>query len=221
MPLENHSKDREKSDEARRRFVGSMQINYEKWHDGIGYDLAALDDVTEQDKEEIIEMLASNEDDSWRRFEALDYIGTPKALSIIEKSLEDKRLQVRIAAARFVRDSDEARERVFIQALEKSNLYEGLSQVLDQIENFHPPGIVDALFRGLLKRGDSAAVNFAGILFFIHGKADSSFDWGQRPLFLKFDTDDINVRKQAFIELCSKLEVDPKKYLNQLASEES
>jgi len=192
-----------------------MEMNYEKWHDGIGYDLDALDEMTTEDKDQMVEMLGSDLREPWRSFEALNHLNTTKAMSIIQEALGHPKLEVRIAAARFVKGADSAREMVLIEAIEKSDVYAGLTQALDQVETFHPQGVIDALLRGLLKRGDSGAVNFAGMLLFIHGKADSSFDWSRRPLFLKFESGDLNARKSAFVELCAILDVGPKRYLDE------
>jgi hypothetical protein len=48
---------------------------------------------------------------------------------------------------------------------------------------------------------------------FIHGKADSSFDWTHRPLFLRFKTEDRAERESVFRELCEKIGVDPERHL--------
>jgi hypothetical protein len=122
-------------------------------------------------------------------------------------------LNVRISASRFTKGAVKEREQILIEALEQSEFYEGLTQALDQVETFHPQGVVDTLLNGLLVRGDSAAVSFAGMLLYIYGKSDSSFDWGRRPLFLKFSKTDLDERKKAFVELCDIIGMDPKSYL--------
>jgi hypothetical protein len=190
-----------------------MGLNYEKWHDGIGYDLCALDEMTSADRDKVVDMLTNfNPSNAWRNFEALDHINTPEALTAINSALLHPSLEVRIFASRFVKGADDDRESILIDALENSEIYGGLSQALDQIGTFHPDGIIDALLRGLLKR-DSEAVNFAGMLFFIFGKANTPFDWNLRPFFLKFNTDNRVEREKAFIDLCNTIDVDSKKYL--------
>jgi hypothetical protein len=191
-----------KSNLAKLRFLASMEMNHEKWHDGIGYDLAALDEMNEADRDSITDTLATLEE-PWRSFEALARINSPKALAIINGALKHPSLEVRIVASRFARGADDAREQIIIEAIERSDLHGGLSQALNQIEEFHTPRVIDALFRGLLRRGDAAAVNFAGMLLYLHGKANSAFGWDQRPLFLRFSADDLNERKRAFNELCN------------------
>ena len=131
----------------------------------------------------------------------------------IKNTLRHPILEIRIAASRFAKSDNLERERLLIEALEIADFYGGLTHALDQVESFHTPGIIDALLRGFLKRSDSAAVNFAGMLFYIHGKADSSFDWSHRPFFLRFSTEDPNQRRQAFIELCEIIGMNPQQYL--------
>jgi hypothetical protein len=202
-----------RSNQAMKRFLESMEMNYEKWHDGIGYDLDALDEMTQEDKDSIVNMLITNLDEPWRTFEALERIDTQRTRATINNALDHPSLKVRIAASRFAKGADTARERVLVEAIEKSELYAGLTQALNEVETFHPKRIVDALLRGLLKRGDSGAVNFAGMLLYIHGKADTPFDWDKRSLFLRFNTADLKERKNAFVDLCKIIGVDSEPYL--------
>jgi hypothetical protein len=87
-----------------------------------------------------------------------------------------------------------------------------LSETIDEIEEFHPPAVIDALFRGALKRDGEAAVHFAALLFFLHGKAEEPFDWNHRPFFLRFHSTG-KERTEVFRELCKTVGVDPTKYL--------
>ena len=48
---------------------------------------------------------------------------------------------------------------------------------------------------------------------FLHGKAESSFDWDQRLFFLRFRTDVRAEREAVFRELCGKIGVGPDPYL--------
>lgn len=47
---------------------------------------------------------------------------------------------------------------------------------------------------------------------FVHGLADSAFDWNQRPFFLRFNTPDPDQREAVFAELCEKIGVDASAY---------
>jgi len=46
-----------------------MEMNYEKWHDGIGYDLDALEKMTPEELKSVETMLKGRSD--WRDVEAL------------------------------------------------------------------------------------------------------------------------------------------------------
>jgi hypothetical protein len=54
----------------------------------------------------------------------------------------------------------------------------------------------------VLARDGVVACNYAGMIAFLHGKAESAFDWSLRPLFLRFNTTDKAERVSAFHELC-------------------
>jgi hypothetical protein len=89
--------------------------------------------------------------------------------------------------------------------LKTADFYGGLSGTLAQVETFHPPAIVEELFRGVLERDGGVAVHFAAMLMFIHGKAKSAFDWDQRPFFLRFNATHRDEREAVFLELCEKI----------------
>ena len=59
--------------------------------------------------------------------------------------------------------------------------------------------------RATLRGDGEAAVNFAALLYYLHGKAESSFDWAHRPFFLRFNTDDRAERMAAYRELCAQI----------------
>jgi len=197
------------------RFRKSMTMDYDKWHDGIGYDIDIIRKATTQERAEIEEFLVNRPVSDWRDVEALAAIDSPRTRTLLLKTLRHPDHQVRTAVADYAPHlvPDDERTAALVAALEGADLYEGLSQALDQIESFHPPRVVDALFRGLLKREGEAAVNFAGMLMFIHGKADTAFDWDQRPFFLQFHTTDHAERRRHFRELCEKIGVDPDEML--------
>jgi len=100
-----------------------------------------------------------------------------------------------------VRTTVQALAAVLLQALEGATIFDGLVDTLSQVANFHPPAIVDALWRGLTTRPGDVAVHYAAMLAFLYGKADSTFDWSLRPLFLKFNTASESGRQAAIAEL--------------------
>jgi hypothetical protein len=68
---------------ACQRFRESMVIDYHMWRDGEPYDIAALKDVTPQERDQLTDEIAAKGLLDWRDIEALEALGTPKALDRI------------------------------------------------------------------------------------------------------------------------------------------
>jgi hypothetical protein len=197
------------------RFEESMKIDYEKWHDGLSYDLDALKTASPAERKTIEEILINHSPRDWRDIEALAQINTERAQETIKNAMKDPNPDVRIAVSRFapnlITNSD--RSKSLIQALKNAEIFSGLSQTLDEIETYHPEEVKEALIDGLLSREGEVATLFAGMLFYIYGKADEPFNWSQRPFFLRFNTENKAEREKAFLELCDKLNINPKENL--------
>jgi len=197
------------------RFRESMVGTYERWHDGIGYDLDIFKTATPNELVEIENLLLSRGTSDWRDVEALAALNSPRARVALRKALKSSDHQVRMAvtkhAASLVTDAE--RTASLVQALAGSEIYGGLTQALLQVEEFHPPEVIEALFCGALSRKGDTAVHFAAMLMFLHGQAKTSFDWELRPFFLRFNTENRVERKAVFRELCAKVDVLPEKFL--------
>jgi hypothetical protein len=198
------------------RFEKSMVIDYEKWHDGIGYDIDAIRLASHSDRKAIEQMLIQHSPRDWRDIEALAEINTKTAQDAIKNAVKNPNPDVRVAVTRFAPNLVTNRERSqsIIEALQHAEVFGGLSQVLDDIETYHPREGKEALMRGLLNRKGDVAVLFAAMLFYMYGEAKEPFDMQQRPFFLRFNTENREERVQAFRELCKKLCINPKKYLS-------
>lgn len=193
------------------RFARSMEIDYEKWHDGIGYDLEVLRAAPPADRAAIERLLLARGTKDWRDVEALAALDTPAAQAALRKALRSPDHEVRTAVHEYAPElvSDAERTDSLVHALERAEFYGGLTQALRQVERFHPPEVVQALLRGLRDRSGEVAVHFAAMLMYLHGKADSAFDMAQRPFFLRFATPDPAVRAQATRELCARIGIAP------------
>jgi hypothetical protein len=196
------------------RFVESMSIDYDKWKEGEGYDLTQIEAANDDERERIEARLLGSGINGWRDVEALAALDTPRARAALKKALKDGNEEVRVAVIRYAPHlvSDRARTKALVKALIAAEFYGGLTQALMEVETFHPPEVIDALLHGALRK-DEGGVHFAAMLLFLHGKAESSFDWNQRPFFLRFRNDDPVDRKAAFVELCGRIGVDAGKYL--------
>lgn len=193
------------------KFRRSMILDYDAWHDGTGYDTSVLADASDADKDIIADLL--NPPGGWRDVEALEALNTAKAASILRAAIKSRNPEVRTALTRYApaKVSDKEKTAILVKALKTGAFYQDMTSALQQIEEHHPKPVIDALFRGLFTQTGDVACHFAAMLTFLHGKAKTNFDWGKRPLFLKFNTDNQAERREAFVELCSLLEMDPDK----------
>ncbi|HEX7978111.1 MAG TPA: hypothetical protein VF461_05875 [Gemmatimonadaceae bacterium] len=191
------------------RFVRSLFIDYEKWHDGVGFDLDALREVTPDERKVAEARLDATHD--WRDVEALTVLaelGSPSAERALRDALKSGSQEIRLAIMKHAPHlvDNAARTEMLLNALDVATPFDAFTDTLDQVEKFHPPPIVDALWRGLTTRQGDVAVHYAAMLAFIYGKADSTFDWSMRPLFLKFNTKSDAERRAAIAELRKRID---------------
>src|SRR5262245_36388957 len=113
---------------ALKRFSNSMIIDYEKWHDGIGYDLEIIRNATPEELLQIEDLLASRPVNDWRDVEALAAIDSPRARVLLRKALRSTDHQVRAAvvqhAPHLVSNAD--RTASLLSALGHAEIYGGL-----------------------------------------------------------------------------------------------
>lgn len=196
-------------------FRATMHIDYEKWHDGIGFEIKLLANATEAERNMIVPHLIPPI--GWREVEALAAINNETAISALRRASEYGDAEVQAAVTQYAPwlFNEDERASLLLDALKHAAFYAGLTSTLDQVADYHPPIIVDALFRGLFERTGEVATHFAAMLMFVHGKSDDIFDWDMRPLFLQFN-DDIPARRRAFPELCAVLGIDADEKLKSL-----
>ncbi len=200
------------TEDAVRRFVQSMAMDYEMWHDGTGYDLEIIRNATPEGRARIEALLAARGVRDARDVEALAAIDSPRARGLLAEALRAGDPAIQAAVLRCAPGAVSHGERLaaLVSQIAGAEVYGGLTQALLEVEEFHPPEVIDALFRGVLARSGAIAGDFAALLMYLHGKAESAFDWELRPFFLQFQEGD---RETLFRELCAKVEVDPDQYL--------
>jgi hypothetical protein len=222
VPITNSEKPNKTSEEDNpssltpiQRFKASMKIGFEEWHDGIGYDIAAIRIASQAELDTIEQILINHSPRDWRDIEALAEINTKRANETLKEAIKDPNPVVRLAVTRFASDliTDNERSKSITDALQNAEIFSGFSNMLDEVERYHPEEVKEALIKGLLNRKGDVAVHFAAMLFYLFGKAKEPFDWKQRPFFLRFNTEDRKERVEVFRELCQKLKISPKKYL--------
>jgi hypothetical protein len=197
------------------RFIESMKIDFEKWHDGIGYDLEALAEANDEEREVIERILVEKPPQDWRDIEALAIIDTPRARSTLKDVIHSGRNEVNMAVLRFAPElvKDELKTELIVESLRSASFFHGLYQTLCIVEKYHPKEVIRELFYGLLNRDGEVAVSYAAMLFYIYGKTETYFPFEKREFFLKFNTSKSSDRKKVFKELCDKINVDYAEYL--------
>lgn len=191
------------------RFEESREMNYDRWREGTGYDLEAMMSVSEAARDNIERSLIPAKD--WRDVEALVALGTPRADQALREALNAVDVELRLAVMRRAPQLVDAASRLesLLMALETAVAFGGISATLDQVEEFHPPAVVESLFRGLLHRDGDIAYHFATVLAVIHGKISSRWDWSLRPMLLAFNTTNMTERREAFLMLYDLLKASP------------
>src|SRR4030095_11782964 len=79
-------------------FLSSMEMNLEKWREGIGFDLTSLKNVTEVERDLLVQLLVKRleKEGDWREIEALAAIATPEAMDAIRRAAEHGSSETRL-----------------------------------------------------------------------------------------------------------------------------
>ena len=198
--------------------MASTAIDYERWHDGEGYDLDALRELKGRDRQDAERWLLDRAGNDWRDLEGLMALGDPPARFAVVRQLRDGSMEQRLAAAGYLNDDPSLaadREAAVIAGLGSAVLFSGLTRALDLAVELRTPAILEALFRATLRDEGEVAIHPAARIAFVYGKGKDEFDWDLRPLFLRFNTQDRGEREAALRDLCALCGVDPEPYLRQ------
>jgi hypothetical protein len=199
--------------DAYSKFMASLELDFDRWHDGEGYDLGALANIDASERGDVVWELARR-DPTWREIEALEQIDIPPAVMAIERALRDSEwIDTRLAAAEALARLEKLEEPIdAFLAREIRNLGDiegGSTRALLMAEEHPTDAVKKALLAASLKRTDSA-MHCAGVLCYLTGAGKEPFDWDLRPLFLRLGPDEPeDDRKAAFNELCTLVNMKP------------
>jgi len=197
--------------------MGSMQMDHEKWHDGIGYDVEAIAEMTGPERKRLVEVLTGvNGGVTWREVEALKAIDLPAARRAIKAASQDHlRVDTRLSAADAMLDSGKMKDKDFdallarqIRALHR--IEDGCTKALLLAEQYPTDRVKQALLWASWNHTE-CAMHCAAMLCYLCGVAKEPFDWAMRPFFLRLGFhENYFTRKAAFDELCKmvKMELD-------------
>ena len=191
--------------EAYQQFLDSMIMNFERWHDGIGYDLEALARLGPEERASIEELLIGNLEQAgdWRDVHALFALGTESALKAVDKARFHRNTQVRDYALKIILETRNSKD------MTKKNIAELEDQVIRavkrgnfEIAEYMPTMKVKKALLDSTREADSKTrVNAAAFLLYLCGQAEEPFDWNQRPFFLRFAGENPEALQQVWEEL--------------------
>lgn len=188
------------------RFLKSMDIGYEQWHDGIGYDLEALDQLSDSEKKFAEGRLIPRASNDWRDLEALDRLGTPAAIKAILNVRKANEPEIRLRAHQVGPEPTNIEwERAILKSLETAEIFSGLTNVLDCAIEQPSDAVVEKLWAKVRDPASGVAYHCAAALCCIAGKLDSMYDDKYRKLFLRLVGPQSEDRELAVKELESKL----------------
>lgn len=195
------------------RFMRSLELDYERWHDGDGFDLEALAGIDESERGDVVRELARR-DATWREIEALETIDIPPAFLAIKRALRDSdSIDTRLAAADALHNLgklDEPIDAVVARELRNlTDIGDGCTRALLMAEEHPSEAVKQALLAASRTRTESA-MHCAGVLCYLTGAGKEPFDWDLRPLFLRLGPDEPDAdRNAAFRELCALVTMEP------------
>lgn len=188
------------------RFCRSAQIDANNWRDP-QHDLEAIRLAAPDEKLAIEQFLLTRGIRHFIDAEALALLNTPRARQALVDAFRSPSLEIRAAVAHVAPQlvDDHAKLVELLGRIADCDAYNGLDLTLHQIESLHPPTVIAAMLQRIKRDPGVAAVHMAAMLLFLHGQAESSFDWEQRPFLLRFNPGDEDDRQQAFRELCQRI----------------
>jgi hypothetical protein len=199
------------------RFQQSMIIDYDAWRDGTPYDVAALSEITTEERHYLTEDICARASLDWRDVEALRAPATPKALKRIGQAAASQTDGAGVEAF-----SDDiaaegwtpAIEKRFIAKLSRAANMEGALDRLYDIAEQHPTEAVRAQLLHNARASNDPAVRYSmgAFLLYLAGHVDTRhvFDKVHRPHLLDLNSDDQNARQAAIAWLGEKL-ANPKR----------
>jgi hypothetical protein len=190
-----------------------MAIGYEQWHEGTPYDLDALDALSDDEKREIEEQLVTRAGADWRDVQALDRLGTPRALCALERTLVTKELEIRVEAAACLARrgllAGERLDQLIVDSLAHATISNGMVKTLAFAQERLTLPVLRQLFECAEKGNDDIRLHAAALIHYLFGVSKTAFDWDRRPFYLRFVSKDRKERRKAFIQLCRDVGADP------------
>lgn len=203
-----------KNSPAVEKFLESMKIDSEKGRIGIGYDLKVLKELSAEELKQVEAVLIPRKDKDWRDVEALAEVNTPTALNAVKACLDSPNLEVRIFAAKFLKEKNilDRVEEVLLKTLPITKPGGGLVQALRLAKEYPTEAVKQKLIWCALHGPDVTRTHCAAMALFLYGKAETEFDNKQKIIF-SFGVADKAKRLEAFPEFCQIIGANPADYM--------
>lgn len=192
------------------RFLQSMNIGYIEWHDGIGYDMAALKQLYGAERDQAEEILIANKDRDWRDVEGLATLATPRAIQALHDCLHSTSSDVRLFAVRYLKEmgiSDHVEE-VLIETLPRTRIGYGMTYALALAKDYPSNRIRETVLRCALHGNDDIRIHCAAMALYLYGVTEKEFDREQQVIYEVGEKDEAK-RLAAFRLLCRMVGEDP------------
>ncbi|MEQ1819939.1 MAG: hypothetical protein ABL871_15165 [Terricaulis sp.] len=193
------------------RFKKSMMIDYDAWREGTPYDVAALSEITDEERDLLTEELCEKSSLDWRDVEALRALATPQALKRVGVAADKQTDGGGIEAffdevAQGWTPDIEAR---FIEKLERVQSMTGALDRLYEIAEAHQtPAVVEQLLRNARIHSDpTVRYSMGAFLLELTGHTDTryTFDANIRPHLLDLNSADYKTYRAAVAWLSEKV----------------
>lgn len=179
-----------------------MNIGYEQWHDGVGYDIDAIDHMSADEKRAVERLLVPRAANDWRDLEALDRLGTRRAVEAILQVRQAKDHEMRLRAHQYGPEpSTDDWESAILASLAVAQLFSGLINALNCAIEHPGPRVIDMLWQKVRDPGSGVAYHCAAALSCIAGSSESLYDDRHRQLFLRLNAQASPDRDMAIHEL--------------------
>lgn len=125
-------------------------MDYDRWKEGIGYDLDALESMSPASRRLVEGQLTPPS--GWQDVEAMVALDTPSARGTLRNTVHADDIEVRLAVLTYAPHviDDTTRTECILRALTETRAFAGRTETLDLVMDFHPPVVVQALFVRLL-----------------------------------------------------------------------
>lgn len=200
---------------AYERFMESMKIDFYKWHDGVGYDLDALNEMNSAELQQVEDLLISRKDSDWRDVEALAALNTPFSIQALRDCLASPNVECRLFAVRFLKELgiEDHIEELVVRTLPETTIGNGLTYALFLAKTYPTEKIRREVLCAALTGNDDIRLHCAAMALFLYGISRSDFDTEYKIIY-EFREKELPVRRDIFARLCAMVGVNPDELLD-------